>query len=77
MKFIELRLGSHQILHGFDNNNKEILETVNVDGFIDKLVAVNRIKSVSENAILIDYGFDRLVYWQYDGTLKDIKAILV
>ena len=76
MKYIELELGSHEILHGFDFNNKEVIEKVEVDWFSKKLVAIDRIKSISENAILCEYAFDRIIYWSYKGSMEDIKRKL-
>ena len=35
-KFIELKLGSHTIVHGFDTKNKEIIERIEVTGFSKK-----------------------------------------
>lgn len=75
-KFIELHLGSHIIVHGFDHHNKEISERVEVQEFAKKLVAVSRIKSVSENFILTDYTAGRLIYWEYKGDYKTIKKLL-
>ncbi len=77
MKFIELTLGSHIISHGYDSNNKEILEHVNVETFSKKVVAVSRIKSLSEQYILIDYLDGRWVYWEYKEAFKDLTKALV
>ncbi|NJB70839.1 hypothetical protein GGR42_001301 [Saonia flava] len=74
-KFIELTLGSHMISHGYDENNKEILEEVAAD-FSNKLVALSRIKSLSEKYILIDYLDGRWVYWEYEESYKSIKKKL-
>lgn len=76
MKYIELELGSHEILHGFDLNNKEVIEKVEVDGFTKKLVAIDRIKSITENAVLCDYAFGRVIYWSYKGSMENIKRKL-
>ncbi|NMH87167.1 hypothetical protein HHX25_06595 [Flavivirga sp. Y03] len=77
MKFIELTLGSHMISHGYDADNKEVLENVTVDGFSKKIVAVSRIKSVSETYILTDYLDGRWIYWEYQESFEDLKKILV
>ena len=61
-KFIESELGSHIIVHGFDAQNKEISERVEAEGFTKKIVAMSRIKSISENYILTDYTAGRIVY---------------
>ena len=40
-RFIELILGSHIIVHGFDEKNKEIAEEVEVQEFSKKLEAIS------------------------------------
>ncbi|WP_299617263.1 hypothetical protein [uncultured Tenacibaculum sp.] len=76
-RFIELKLGSHQIVHGFDAQNKEIIEEVTVDGFNRKLVNLDRIKSVSEKFILTDYAHGRWIYWEYEGDINEIRQQLL
>ena len=76
-KFIELTLGSHIISHGYDIMNKEITEEVKVEGFSKKIVAISRIKSVSEKFILTDYIEGRLIYWEYQEDYEFLKKILV
>lgn len=71
--FINLKLGSHRIVHGFDEEQKEIVEDVLVEGFTDKLVAISRIKSISEKYILTDYAHGRWIYWEYKGDIESIK----
>ncbi|TCP28534.1 hypothetical protein EV195_101713 [Tenacibaculum skagerrakense] len=76
-KFIELKLGSHQIVHAFDEQNKEIIEEVTVDQFSKKLVNLSRIKSVSEKYILTDYAHGRWIYWEYEGDFETIKKLVL
>lgn len=71
-RFIELSLGNNVVSHGYDKNNKELLEEV-ASPFSKKWVAMSRIKSLSEKYILIDYLDGRWVYWEYEGNYKDIK----
>ncbi len=53
MKFIRITTGNYQIVHGYDTDNREIAETVTVDGPMVKLVAIERIQSISEQYILV------------------------
>ncbi|SED05200.1 hypothetical protein SAMN04489761_4111 [Tenacibaculum sp. MAR_2009_124] len=76
-EFIELTLGSHNIVHGYDKDNKEIIESVHVEGFSKKLVAKSRIKSVSEKFILTDYAEGRWIYWEYQEDFETIKNKLL
>lgn len=67
-KFIEITVQNYNIVHGFDKENKEIEEYIEVNKPSIKLVNVDRILSVSEKFVLISYGFDRIIYWEYlDG----------
>lgn len=74
--FIELTIGNHQILHGFDHHNNEILEKVQVANPQKKLINVQRILSLSERFILTTYGFDRLIYWEYEEDYETVKKLL-
>ncbi len=74
--YVELIVGNHQILHGFDADNKEIIEEVTVDQPTKKLVAVDRILSLGEKFILTTYAFGRIVYWEYEGSYESIKEKL-
>jgi hypothetical protein len=66
--FVELLLKDHMVVHGYDADNCEIVETVTAETASRKIVAVSRIKSVSEKYILTDYGYGRLIYWEHlDG----------
>ena len=76
-RFIEIVVQNHMILHGFDQDNKEIIEEVVVENPMKKLIQVDRIQSVSEKYILTSYGFDRLVYWEYEGSYEEMKELLV
>ena len=77
MKFIELTLGSYIISHGYDNKNKEVLAHVHSETFSKKLVAISRIKSLSEKYILTDYTDGRWIYWEYEENFEDVKNMLV
>lgn len=74
--FIEITVQNHLILHGFDEANKEIIEEVIVDKPAKKLIAIDRIRSVSEKYILTSYGYGRLIYWEYQGSYKKLKEQL-
>jgi hypothetical protein len=75
-KFIELTLGSYIISHGY-SKNKEMMETITSDTFSKKIIAVSRIKSVSEKYILTDYVDGRWVYWEYQEDYNDVKKLLL
>ncbi len=76
MKFIELTLKNHTIVHGFDARNQEIVEEVIVAAPSKKLVAIDRILSVSEKFILIKYAYDRVIYWEYLEEYETVKQMI-
>jgi len=76
-KFIELSLGSHIISHGYEINNKEITEDVSVEGFSKKVIAISRIKSLSETYILTDYIDGRWIYWEFEEAYETVKKKLI
>ncbi len=76
-KFIRVVVKNHEILHGFDENNKEIIERVQVERPVAKLIAVDRILSITDKFILTNYAFDRLIYWEYEGGLPALEKDLV
>jgi hypothetical protein len=76
-KFIEITVQNHQILHGFDQNNMEIIEDEVVESPLKKLIAIERIQSISQKYILISYAFERLIYWEYKGEYEELKRRLL
>ncbi len=76
MEFIELTLGSYIISHGYDKNNKELVLHIPAEKFGKKLIAVSRIKSLSEKYILTDYVDGRWIYWEYQEDFDEVKKLL-
>ncbi len=75
-KFITVKMKDFIISHGFDSNNKEIEEKVSNSEWSEKIISVERIKSVTEQYLLMDYAHGRWIYWEYQGGLKLIKKLL-
>ena len=67
---------NHTVMHGFDANNKEILEKCVVDQATTKLIAVNRIKSLCKDLVLIDYADGRWIFWEYEEEFEDVERQL-
>ncbi|CAM1371587.1 hypothetical protein [Tenacibaculum xiamenense] len=76
-EFIELTLGSHKIVHGYNEHNEEVIEDVEVENFSKKVVAISRIKSISEKYILSDYVDGRWIYWEYKEDFETVKNKLL
>lgn len=70
-------MGTFVISHGYDENNKGIEEEIKVEGFSKKVVATDRIKSLSEKNILTDYLDGRWIYWEYKEEYEAVKKKLL
>ncbi len=75
-KFIRVTTGNYLIVHGFDANNKEIIEEVNVVQKTVKIVAIKRIQSISEKYILVTGSHGRMMYWEYEESFEDLQKQL-
>lgn len=75
--FIELDVKTAFIIHGYDSENKEIQEIVNEANFVKKIIAIERIKSISENYLLVTSSHGRIMYWEYNGTMHMVKQKLI
>ncbi|MET3128607.1 hypothetical protein ABID42_003726 [Arcicella rosea] len=76
-KFIKLTTGNYLIVHGFDASNKEIVEEVTVPQKMVKIVAIERIQSISEKYILVTGPHGRLMYWEYEENFEDLEKQLL
>ena len=76
MKFISVRVRTSIVLHGYAENNREIIEEPEDDVFVEKQLAVERIQSISEKYILVSSSHGRVMYWEYEGGFEALKTRL-
>lgn len=76
MSFIRLKVRAAFVVHGYDEQNRELIEQVNEPEFVEKLVRVERIQSVSEKYVLVSSSHGRVAYWEYDGGFAALSARL-
>ncbi|WP_105102731.1 hypothetical protein [Microbulbifer pacificus] len=76
MKFLELEVRTALIVHGYDEKNREITEQINEPAFTTKLIAIERIQSISEQYVLVTSSHGRIMYWEYRGTLAELRGRL-
>ena len=50
------------VMHGYSEDNKEVVEEFNDDLFVEKLLAIERIQSISDKYILVSSSHGRVVY---------------
>lgn len=75
--FIELEVKTVIIVHGFDNQNNEIQEHLDETHFTKKIIAIERIKSISEKYLLVTSSHKRIMYWEYKGSMAEVKQKLI
>ena len=73
MKFISLRVRNAILMHGYTDDNQEIVEEFKDEAFVDKLIAVDRIQSLTEKYLLVTSSHGRVMYWEYEGTLASVR----
>ena len=75
--FIEIEVKSCITVHGYNNDNKEIIEVEEDTSFMKKIISVNRIQSISEEYILVSSSHGRIMYWKYRETMEELKQRLI
>ncbi|TLM74308.1 hypothetical protein ACONUD_16885 [Microbulbifer harenosus] len=76
MKFLELEVRTALVVHGYDENNREIVEKVDEPEFKTKLIAPTRIQSISEQYLLVTGSNGRIMYWEYRGSMDELHGRL-
>ncbi len=76
LKYIELDVKNALIFHGYDSENKPIEECIVEESFVRKLICVDRIRSISEQYLLVTGPDGREMYWEYKETLDEVKVKL-
>jgi hypothetical protein len=74
--FVELTLGNILVWHGYDADNKEVIEEVTGQSPAKKIVAVSRIQSLTEKYVLVSSGFGRFIYWEHHDGYEILKTRL-
>lgn len=60
MKYISVKVRNALVMHGYTSDNHEIIEKIEDEPFVEKLLLVDRIQSVSEKYILCPRRMDVL-----------------
>ena len=77
MKFLVLRVRSCLVVHGYTPDNREIVERIDDGAFVEKIIAIERIQSVSEQYVLVTGPHGRLMYWEYEGGFDAVRQRLM
>jgi len=73
MAFIELTVSNMLVWHGYDIDNKEVMEVVDGQQPAKKIVAISRVQSLTEKYVLVSAGYGRFMYWEYHDGYNVIK----
>nr|WP_176605273.1 MULTISPECIES: hypothetical protein [Pseudomonas aeruginosa group] len=76
VSFIRLKVRAAFMVHGYDADNREIVEQIGEERFVEKLLRVERIQSVSEKYLLVSASHGRVAYWEYEGGLAALRRRL-
>ncbi|MCW3480977.1 hypothetical protein OL229_15620 [Neisseriaceae bacterium JH1-16] len=76
MTYLSVSVRTALIVHGYDEDHQEIVEEVNETQFVDKLVLVDRIQSISAKYLLVTGSHGRVMYWEYQGGLPALRTKL-
>jgi len=75
-EFLRIKVRNYKIVHGFDQFNQEVVELSGPQEWVDKIIAINRIQSITECYIRMHYSHERIIYWEYKGGLEWIESKL-
>jgi len=76
MKFITLRVRPNKTIHGNDEKHPPIAEEIHEEGFVEKVIAVDRVLSFTEDTLYITVPHGRVQTWDYEGSLESVKSQL-
>ncbi|NLR93229.1 hypothetical protein HGP29_18650 [Flammeovirga sp. SR4] len=76
MMYIDLEVKTALIVHGFDENNQEIVERVQETDYVRKLISIDRIQSISKQYLLVTSSHGRMMYWEYNCSIDELKQLL-
>lgn len=76
MKFIPLRVRAATIVHGYDDTHRDISERCEGAQWQDKLLAIDRLLSATEQRLLVAGSHGRVMYWEYEGGLAALTQRL-
>lgn len=64
------------VVHGYTPDNHEVVERIEDAAFAEKIIAIDRIQSVSDQYVLVTGSHGRLMYWEYEGGIDAVRQRL-
>lgn len=76
MKYIAVTVRTAMMMHGYTENDEEIIQVFKDQVFVEKLLLIDRIQSITEKYILVTSSHGRVMYWEYEGGFAALKLRL-
>ena len=76
LAYITLRVRPTRTIHGYDSENQPITEEFKDNTFVEKVIALDRILSFTEDDVFITVPHGRVQVWAYEGSLDSVKTQL-
>ena len=73
MPFISLRVRPDRTYHGYADDNTAVTEDIANSQFVEKVIAIDRILSITEDYIYLTTTHGRAQIWSYEGSLSAVK----
>lgn len=73
MKYISARIKPAKVYHGYTDDRQLIVDDVPSDGFVEKVIKIDRILSITAKYIFIETPHDTVQTWEYEGGFESMK----
>jgi uncharacterized protein YrrD len=76
MHYISARIRPAKVFHGYDQGGSLVTAPMSNEHFVEKVIKVERILSITEDYIFIQCPHDTVQNWEYEGSLETMKGRL-
>lgn len=73
MKYISARIRPAKVYHGYTNDRQLIIDDVPSEEFVEKVIKIDRILSITAKYIFIETPHDTVQTWEYEGGFESMK----
>ncbi len=76
MKYITAHIRAANVYHGYTDNRKPIVDPVPSEEFVEKVIKIDRILSITASYIFIETPHDTVQTWEYTDGFENMKKKL-
>ncbi|GHC76943.1 hypothetical protein [Limoniibacter endophyticus] len=73
MAYVTAEIRASKVYHGYDEARRPIIDDLPSSEFVEKMIKISRILSVTENYIFIECPHNTVQTWEYKGTLDEFR----